>query len=170
MTDLQTLANVAEILGGATVIGAALFGVVQIRELRRQRGEAAALSFLQATQSPHMFRAAHAIASLPDGLSERELLSRSPQMRDNVDQVYATFETLGYMVYRGLVPLHVAEEFSGGSARGCFRKLARVVEAERARSGPNAYEWFQWLVDRMEEHPSPGKGTGAHVAFRDWRP
>jgi hypothetical protein len=31
-------------------------------------------------------------------------------------------------------------------------------------------EWFQWLAERMEQYPAPGKAQGAAAAFRDWVP
>jgi hypothetical protein len=37
-------------------------------------------------------------------------------------------------------------------------------------SNPAAFEWFEWLYDRLEQFPSAPGGRPAHVAFRDWRP
>ena len=31
-------------------------------------------------------------------------------------------------------------------------------------------EWYQWLAERIDEYPAPGKTVGAPVAFKDWRP
>jgi hypothetical protein len=30
-------------------------------------------------------------------------------------------------------------------------------------------EWFQWLAERLEEDPAPGKAQGAWVAHEAWK-
>lgn len=43
MADLSTIANIAEIFGALTIIGGVVFAVIQIREIRVQRRQMAAL-------------------------------------------------------------------------------------------------------------------------------
>ena len=36
---------------------------------------------------------------------------------------------------------------------------------------PAAFEWFEWLYDRMRQYPaSPNPAAGAHVTRKDWKP
>ena len=43
MTDLETLANLAEVFGTLTIIGGLLFAIIQIRQFRQQLRETATL-------------------------------------------------------------------------------------------------------------------------------
>jgi hypothetical protein len=31
-------------------------------------------------------------------------------------------------------------------------------------------EWFQWLAERLDEYPAPGKDVSAPLADRTWTP
>jgi hypothetical protein len=55
--DLQSLANIAEIFGALLIIIGVLFALVEIRHLRRQRRETAAMEIMRAFQSPEFTRA-----------------------------------------------------------------------------------------------------------------
>jgi hypothetical protein len=55
--DLDTLANLAEIFGAIMIIGGALFAMVQIRQMRHQRRNPAAIAFLDSDQDGDFARA-----------------------------------------------------------------------------------------------------------------
>ncbi len=85
-------------------------------------------------------------------------------------QLAFVFETAGAMVYDGVLPLHFVDRIMGGITRFSWRRAAAYTRSERERMGsPSAGEWWQWLVERMDEDPAPSRKEGAHVAFRDWR-
>ena len=56
MIDLATLANIAEILGGLTIVAGAVFAVVQIREFRAQRREVVAVEMIRSFHDPDVWR------------------------------------------------------------------------------------------------------------------
>ena len=63
--------------------------------------------------------------------------------------------------------LDVMDRIGGGVVRGTWRRLHGWVEAERvAMRTPNVGEWWQWLYERMEANPAPGKAAGAYVSFK----
>lgn len=65
------------------------------------------------------------------------------------------------------LPATAAPRTVGGWVRGSWTRLRRWVEAERAESrNPNVGEWWQWLYERLEADPDPGKAQAAHVAYR----
>lgn len=164
--DLSTIANVAT---AATVLTALVFGVLQMRQNAAQRREFAAVDALNKMLSPEFLASLDAILQLPDD-------ARPEQMRDDVPLRRAfllvdyTIEAVGVMVHERMVPLLVLDRMIGGVVRIGWKKVRPFVEAERHRVGrPNPGEWWQWLVERMQEHPAPGKAEGAHIAFRAWR-
>lgn len=66
-------------------------------------------------------------------------------------------ETLGYLVYRGIVPAEVAYDLVGGITLVAWERLSAWVEADRAQTGNHkSYEWFEWLARRLGSFPSAG--------------
>jgi len=49
-------------------------------------------------------------------------------------------------------------------------RLAYRQRQRREQNVPNMAEWFQWLAERLEAHPAPGKEEGAHISQRHWQP
>ena len=56
MTDLSTLANMAEIFGAVVVVGGLVFAVVQMHHYREQRRETAAIELLRSFQLKELVR------------------------------------------------------------------------------------------------------------------
>jgi hypothetical protein len=171
VTDLATLANLAEIFGATVVVGGVIFAMLQIRQFQRQRLEAAAMELIRAWQSPEFTRAFTLIQSLPDDLSAAELRAHDADSESLAMVIGNTFESIGVMVYRRIVPLAIVNELMGGAAVHLWRKLERWTldsRAEQARD--SVYEWCQWLTERLQELPDFQTGPPAHVARRDWKP
>ena len=47
MTDLNTIANISEIVGGLAIVIGGIFAVVQLQEFREQRRQAVAVELLR---------------------------------------------------------------------------------------------------------------------------
>jgi hypothetical protein len=63
--DLQTLANVAQILGATAVVTAIFFGIAQIRQFHLQRRDSAAAELVRSFQDSEFSRSFRLISSLP---------------------------------------------------------------------------------------------------------
>jgi hypothetical protein len=51
-----------------------------------------------------------------------------------------------------------------------WRKCRGYIGQFRVVS-PTAFEWFEWLFDRMEQYPAAADSSvGAHVSRKDWKP
>lgn len=171
MSNLTTLANLAEILGAVVVVGGVVFAVIQIRLFRRQRLETAAIEVLRTWQSPEFTRAFCVVQQLPDGVSTAKLRAHSPECESLAMIIGNTFESFGVMVYRRIVPLALVDELLGGAVVLLWRKLAKwVVDSRKEQSRETVYEWFQWLAERLQEQPGFDDLEGAHVKHRDWTP
>ena len=66
MTNLTQLANIAEIIGVMIVIGGLYFAVLQMRQIRRQRRELAAIELFRSFGSPQFSEAFRAVLSRGD--------------------------------------------------------------------------------------------------------
>ena len=167
--DLATIANIATAL---TVLTGVIFGLIEAQRARRARQDRAALAAVQTLLTSEWMKSMVVVQGISDGLSASEIESDS-RVLDAAHAVAMTLEGLGYAVYARIVPLQVAADLVGGTARLAWRKLRPYVEEERRRSGSQkSFEWFQWLATQLERH-SPGKTDlqiGAHEAYRDWKP
>ncbi|HLF17172.1 MAG TPA: hypothetical protein VI796_07065 [Candidatus Thermoplasmatota archaeon] len=164
--DIGVLADVAT---AVAVVAAVAFGIAQFRQQDRNRREAAAIDFVRAFQTPEFRRAWTQVLDLPEDADPQEI-QRRPEIRDAAHAVDIAMESWGLLVFKDVVDLHSVDHLAGGSVRQAWRRLRRFAEEERRRRGEPSYaEWFQWLAERMEEDPAPGKSEGAHVAFRRWR-
>jgi len=167
--DLSTIANVATAL---TVLTGVAFGLIEMRRARREREERAAFAAVQAILTPEWMKSMIVVHSIPDGASAAEI-EADAKVFDATHAVAMTLEGLGYSVYAGVVPLHVAADLVGGTVRLAWRKLRPYAEVERQRSGSRKFfEWFQWLAIQLERH-SPGQTNlqaGAQEVYLDWKP
>jgi hypothetical protein len=167
--DLSTIANVATSL---TVLIGVAFGLVEMRRVRREREERAAFAAVQALMSPEWMSSAVLVAAMTDGTSPAEI-EQNERLLDATLKMATIMEGIGYSVFARLVPLSVADDLVGGTARVAWRKLQPFIEFDRERSGSQkSWEWFQWLAEQLERHGSGRTNlqVGAFVAYRNWKP
>lgn len=166
---LEQVALWAEILGGLAVIGGIIFGVAQLRLFQRQRADRAAVEVMRSMLSEHFPSAYRLLNHLPDGVSVAEVREMGPEYEDAVFAIATVFETLGFMVYEGVIPLRVVRELVGGVALAMWRKVGPYA-AELAESEDQArlVEWYEWLVDRLEELEDELPPGRASARFADW--
>ena len=172
MTDLETLANLAEVLGAITIIGGLLFAVVQIRQYRRQLRETATLELMSTFQTPEFARAFRVLRSLPDDIPSTELTAKQSEVEAAAMSVCAVYETIGVLVFRGILPFRVVEDLTGGAIVLCWRKLRTWIEETRVEtSNERLFEWFQWLAERFsEQQRADANSRPAYQAQRGWKP
>ena len=167
--DLSTIANIATAL---TVLVAAIFGLLEFRNARRERQERAAFAVVGAVMTSEWIESVVMVQSLPEDAAPEEIES-NPRTLKAAHSIGIILEALGYSVYAGLVPLRVVDELVGGTVRVAWRKMRAYVAADRERNGSQkSWEWFQWLAEQLERHP-PTKtnlALGAHEVYREWRP
>jgi hypothetical protein len=116
MTDVDSLAKLADILSGAAVIGGAAFAIVQLRDYRRQRRENAAAELVRSFYNPEFARAVRLIRLLPDGCPGVDLRAKGAEYEEAAILVSFAFETIGLLVFRGVTPFSIVEELTGGLA------------------------------------------------------
>ena len=167
----MTIADILQAIATATFVGAFAFGIIQVLSARRARREQAAIELIRSLQNGPFSRAWRLVSELPTGLTAEQLDGRGQAVAEAADDMGLAFETLGYLVYRRVVPLKIAEDCVGMVITGAWARLQSWAEASRGRTGnPALMEWFQWLAERLEEQRSPLKSAGAFTTFKDWKP
>jgi len=171
MSDLSTLADLADVLSGGAVVGGAAFAIIQLRDYRRQRRENAAAELVHSFYDPEFARAVRLVRLLPDACTAADLRSKGPEFEEAAILVSFAFETIGLLVFREVTPFSIVEDLTGGLAVLMWRKLERWQRDVRAESKQESWaEWFQWLAERLIESARAGNKRPAHEAFSDWRP
>lgn len=167
--DLETAANLAQIFGLATIVGGGGLALFQMFYAQRQRADQAAIETVRSLQAPELIDELYFLLGYETlGIDQ---IRGDPKLQRAALHAVFLFDTLGVMVYERVVPLEVLDRMFGGFIRTIWQKLQPWVEAERTRTGVvNHAEWGQWLAEQLAAHPEPSKATGAHVAYRAWKP
>jgi hypothetical protein len=160
---------ISEFVAPLTVLVALVFGTLTIRQWHRTRYLTAAAELVRTMQTAEFTRSIARIVDLEEGVEVSKLLTD----REVMAAFYAVshvFESLGVLVYHRLLPLHLVDHLCGGYVRASWKRVRPIVIARRETLGAMFGEWFQWLAERIDEYPAPGKDVGAPIAFKDWRP
>ena len=106
------------------------------------------------------------ILKLPDD-ADPQVIRSDPALLEAAMLVYFACEMWGSIVFEGVVDLHTLDRMVGGWVRSTWVRLRRWIASERIDNrSPNVGEWWQWLYDRFEADPDPGKALGAQVTHR----
>jgi hypothetical protein len=170
MTDfnLETMANIAELLGGISIVAALTFSVFQIREFKLRRRDSVAAGLMQSFYSADLARAVSLLRLLPDGVSAEQLREMGPEYEEAAILVTTTFETMGFLVHRGIAPFSLVEELAGGMAVVMWRKLSAWLETvSEEQSQPSWAEWFQLLAQQLIA--VEGRAEPVHLRCRKQR-
>jgi hypothetical protein len=120
-------------------------------------------------QDPALADALETLTAFEDSGSAAAMAD--PVFRRAAAKVGFAGDALGVMVFYRIVPLHMLDDLMGRFVRLSWTKVKPYAEAQRRRFGHNNYfEWFQWLAERLQQHPVAGKSEGAHVFHRHWKP
>ncbi len=169
MTDLSRLANMAEIFSAIFVVGGILFAILQMRQIRQQRRELAAIELFRSFGSPEFAKAYRSVLRFPDGISPEEMNRDFPGGESCAMFVAMTMENIGVMMYQRIVPAEVVSNLLGNSAVILWQRLDSWAFALREDLGnPGAFEWFQWLALVLGNFQDDGKP--AYIAHADWVP
>jgi hypothetical protein len=170
MNKLAILANVAEVLGVLIVVGGLFFAVLQMRQFRQQRREMAAIELFRFFGNPHFARAYKAVLQLPKNTSSEDICANLNDIEDAAMLIGTTMENIGVMTFQRIVPFKIVSNLIGTSTIILWDRLHMWVEAMREDiDNPYAFEWFQWLADRLSEHQDANSNP-AYKSETDWQP
>ena len=165
---LDTLANIAQVLGAIAVVAAIAFGLAQIRQFRQQRRDALAVELMRSIQDAEFTRSLRVLLTLPVNATVEDFRSRGDSFEDAAWAIAAKYETLGYLVFSGIMPIELVEELVGGVGIDIWTRIrpwALAVREEQRQ--PLLLEWFQWLAERMEAR-ARAQSVPAYIRHRNW--
>ena len=169
--DLQSVSNIAEIIGALLVITGVFFGLIEIRHYRQQRQETAAMEIMRSFQSPGFTSALRLVMDFEQQCRNCDDEAMPLELQDAAMLVSTTLESTGLMVYQRIVPFALVQQLMGGTIQASWRVLSPHTEWLRHKLGrPSIHEWFQWLAERLGEYPEYRDEEGAYSKYRNWKP
>jgi hypothetical protein len=165
------LADALNIVSTLALIGALIFAGIQIRLSNRTRAEQAALTIVEAVQDEGWSHSLSVVIHLPDGVTPEQIDAMGPQCTQAIEDYGVRVETVGYMVFRGIIALETVEQLLGGAITTYWARVRPWVERDRQRSGSaRQFEWVQWLAERVEERKAGRTFEPAYVKYARWKP
>ena len=93
------------------------------------------------------------------------------ELQDAAMLVSTTMEAVGLMVFQRIVPFRLVQQLMGGTIQASWRVLRPHTAGLREKlSRPSIHEWFQWLAERLGEHPEYRDEEGAYSKYENWKP
>ena len=164
MENVQFLAGVAEIFGGVAVVFAISFGFVEFRRYKVVERREAAASLARSYQTPEMAATLRMVVELPEPIGMQQYRDLSDAEKNLIWSLFCSIESIGILVHRGELPLELIDEFFSIPIIDGWHKLAPYVEDFRQETdSPQAWEWYQWLHERLAEHHKTLPRIPAHI-------
>tara|TARA_B100000902_G_scaffold23515_3_gene28320 strand:+ start:4709 stop:5242 length:534 start_codon:yes stop_codon:yes gene_type:complete len=170
--QIETAAAWAEILGLITILGAAIYSWFQIKELKKARQSAAALSLAELFQSPEFAGGLYIVSYQPENLNNLdEFKEYHGEKWQEAFAVMTTWESLGALVFRGDVKFKLVYDLFSGLIQHHHKLCLKLIDSDRKNGGDTRFEWFTWLAERLEEFDDGGAAPqAAHLEYKDWKP
>ena len=167
---LGDIALWAEILGSLAVLGAIIFGYIQVRQFRTQRRDLAAIELVRSFQDERFTHGYKIISDLPEDLSADQLRAMGGEYEEVALGIAMKYETVGLLVHRGIIPLEIVEDLVGGAGALIWNRLRLWIYALREERGHQTLlEWFEWLAIQLEKQRGDND-VPAYERYRDWTP
>jgi hypothetical protein len=165
---LSDIANLVEIIGIVAIIFGIVFGLLQLRQHRKQSHDMAILELARSFETPEFTEAYMLVTSLDAGILDKELQSRGPEFVAAAMRVGWKFETVGMLIYHRVVPMDAMADLVGGFSLKLWSILSVWAEEMRqTKQQPEFFEWYQWLVEKLEER-GESSSAPAYLAKRAW--
>ena len=167
--NFETISSISQIIGTATIVGGTVFGLIQLKELKKQRRDAIAGELMRSFMDANLAEAITIIRGFPDGVSADELRRAGPDAERAAVLICTTFETMGLLVFQRIAPFALVIELAGGVTVVMWHKLGPwLTQIRIEQSQPSWAEWFQWLAQQCELHKN--QGAPAYTKHANWIP
>lgn len=159
----QTIATLVMVSG-------VVFSLINLRNFQASRKRESAILMLNSFQTNDFVKGLLLIFDLPDD-ADKKFIDKLPyEQYLSIYMVLGTWERLGILVYRREMDLDLVDDAFSGPVIQSWQKLEKYILEFRARvKRETAFEWFQWLAERMLERETTAEAIPAYVAHRDWK-
>jgi hypothetical protein len=167
MSEVEYIANMAEIISGLAVIIGIGFGFVEYRRHKTNERREAVASLARSFQTQELAAAIRVVLELPGPINNEQYKTLSRRDKNLLWMMFCSMESIGILVYRGDLTLSVVDEFFSIPVVEGWRRLCPYAEElRRELNGPQAWEWYQWLAEQIAESHRKSPRIPAHIAHQ----
>ncbi len=167
--DLNEIVKIVQILGILVLIYGMWIGIKQFRLLRNQRRDLAIMECARSFEDREFTEAYRLLTTLKPGQTKEQINALGDEYEIAALRAGMKFETIGLLVYKGVVPIDAMEDLVGGAALTIWKVLEIWVDETRIdRSHSTFWEWYQWLVDRLIERGESNRSP-AYETYKNWK-
>lgn len=147
MNALDFLAQLAPILSFITLIFAILFGIIQLNQFKTQRKDLAAVEIMRTMQDAQFTDSLNLINQTDFIENVAYVRKFDPELEKAILAITTKFETLGFLVFKEVIPIEFVEQLIGGVGIALWDKLSPYIKDYREINDQQLFlEWFEWLA------------------------
>ena len=168
MTTFDFLAQLAPILSFLAILTAIIFGLIQLRQFKTQRKDLAAVEIMRTMQDAQFTDSLNLITNTEHINSQQEISAQNPDLEKAILALTTKFETLGFLVYKKVIPLEFVEQLIGGVCISLWEKLKEYIYEYRLVNNQKLFlEWFEWLAHQFKTRKR-NQAAPAISKFKNW--
>ncbi len=111
MSDVEYIANMAEIISGLAVIIGIGFGVVEYRRHKAKERRETVANLARSFQTQELAAAIRVVLELPGPIDSEQYKTLSRRDKNLLWMMFCSMESIGILVYRGDLTLGLVDEF-----------------------------------------------------------
>lgn len=168
---MMNLTNILQLIEIVTVAIGVVFALYQLRQYRNRQDKDAAMVLLHSLQTPDFSHGMGLLFELPEGLTKEELKENIGDNMRYLNVLFATFESIGVLVYRNELSITLVHDFFSGPVIMCWQKCGQYFKEIRNETNQDTIgEWVQWLAEHILELDRQRTTLPAYTAYKDWKP
>lgn len=165
------LTLVFQIISTTAVILGILFGILNLRNFQAMRKREAAILMLNSFQTNEFIKGLLYVLDLNHNPTKEEIDNLPQDQYLAFYMLLGTWERLGILVFRREIEISMVEDAYSGPILLAWGKLENYVSEIRvAWNRESAFEWFQWLAERIHERDNKLKPPPAYQLYKSWKP
>lgn len=165
------LSLVFQIISTSAVILGIIFGILNLRNFQKMRKREAAILMLNSFQTNEFIRGLLYILDIDHNPTKEEIDNLPQDQYLAFYMLLGTWERLGILVFRNEIDISMVEDAYSGPILLSWRKLENyITEVRTAWDRESAFEWFQWLADRVGERDTKLQPLPAYITYKKWKP
>ena len=166
----MNLSLIIQLISTTAVILGIIFGILNLRNFQAMRKREAAILMLNSFQTNDFVKGLLLLFDLPNGITKTEVDKLPADQFLALYMVIGTWERLGILVYRREIELDLVDDAYSGPIIQSWQTLENYIQEFREHiKRDTAFEWFQWLAERMMERETNAQPTPAYIAYRNWK-
>lgn len=176
--DIETAANIGEVLGGLAILITLLFGLRQMRQWNENRKYEIGRDLANHMGSPLVQRGMSVIInSLDEGFTTKDINDLSREEKNSINALMIGMNYHGLLTFHGHLSIKLVASFYTSFTLIFGQKMRRVVDLMYTNALGESddlddvvskpFDWLIWLLDRLDEIPAPE--APIYELHKDWK-